>query len=179
MLEGVAAMRGEASGRCRAILRVAAILPLFALLSPPSAGAQGGPDQVQFVGTGQGLSFGALIPGEPRRIDPQVHADARAELRIAGRQSDGLVWFEVPTALIHIRGQGTIPLAFGSGDGIHLRAQGGQHVPFDPVIDQIEVRHRGNNIETTIYLGGTATPAADQAGGEYEATITAFIASDS
>jgi hypothetical protein len=125
------------------------------------------------------MAFGVLFPGEPRRIDPERDVDARAEFRITGGQRNGLVWFEMPSELVHSRNQGGIRLTYRGGDGIHIRAQGRQSLAFNPEVDQLEIRHTGNNAETIIYLGGTAAPSTEQASGAYEATITAFIVPDS
>jgi hypothetical protein len=156
-----------------------AALAVAVLLATPSESIGQQAEPLDFAPGAKSLVFGTLIPGQAARVDPGLDVSNRAEFRVIGRQSDGVVWFEMPSELVHARDQASIPVFFRAGDGIHVQAIGGGQVPFDPSVDQLEVRHRGNNTETTIYIGGTARPTAHQAGGDYEATITAFIIPDS
>jgi hypothetical protein len=158
--------------------RLALVAAVMSLMVPGVGTAQA-PEPLAFGNSPQGLVFGPLVPGTSDRIDPVTDAARRAEFRVVGRQSEGLVWFEMPAALVHTRGLDFLPLSFRHGDGIHVRALGGASEPFDPAVDQINIRHWGINTETKFYIGGTARPSAGQVGGAYEATITAFIIPDS
>jgi hypothetical protein len=120
------------------------------------------------------LTFGQVLPGIPESVRPD-------DLRHAGLfeiqgSADGVVRVEflLPDALVASFGA-LLPIAFGHGDGFadfsHGRPPRG--LRFDPRTPLIATL--GPNGRLLIRLGGTVTPARDQAGGPYHAAVSITV----
>lgn len=117
----------------------------------------------------QDLAFGLLQPGIPEVVLP-TDAARRAHVNVTG-QGDWIVTFTLPTALTSVEGV-TLPLVFGPTDG--YAGRNNSFTLFDP--NQPFTFRGQRNRPFSIYLGGTADPAVNQASGTYSATIIIFIA---
>lgn len=121
----------------------------------------------------QGLSFGSLIPGVSDRVTLQ-DAPRRAEITLSPGSSNATVGvrFIVPSSMVQSATGAQLPLAFGPGDGGIFDPGTGKLTVFDP---QAGTTVRLKNKPVTIYLAGTANPAAAQRAGPYSATVTLLI----
>ena len=112
----------------------------------------------------QDLGFGPVFPGIARTINA---TDAGSgEFLIAGGNSGGVdIAFTLPATLSD--GVNTMPVSFTAAAGADRTSA----AAFDPT-----ATHQGTLNGTTgdlrVYLGGTVTPAATQAAGNYTATAT-------
>ena len=121
------------------------------------------------MATQQNLSFGQLTPGVPMVVAP-TDVLRRAEVGIAGSGNFSMQ-FVLPAYLENIRGD-RIPLTFRATDGrVQIRNNA-------TVVDPraaFDVKIPKGQGSANIYLGGTATPAAGQVAGTYQATIVLMI----
>jgi hypothetical protein len=149
---------------------LAALIPFLSLVwLPDSLEGQGPPMAVQGQ---QDLSFGDLLGGLTKRVDPGDPTGA-AQIRVRGGRQTVELSFILPGAL-SANGGGSIPLHFGPGDAFFSESgHSGDRQPFDPTtpwtvtLDQPGWRW--------IYLGGTALPPPASPLGEYSGTITLTI----
>lgn len=119
----------------------------------------------------QGLRFGLLAGGAPVVVSP-LDAPRRAVLELVGAGHVTLT-FELPAGLAS-RGGATLPLRFGPGDGRIVFARSSREIVFDPN-EPVSFTLPPGLGTATVLLGGSAQPAAQQAPGEYTATITVFL----
>jgi hypothetical protein len=137
---------------------------LIVALTPDPALAQGSGAAIPV----QGLRFGTLIPGVPAAVS-SVDGAGRAAIEVSGR-GQITATFTLPAGLRTTGGE-LLPILFGATDGRIVNASNGNVEIFDP-----RAEHRfsigGSQNRATIYLGGTALPAANQTAGEYEGEIT-------
>lgn len=161
----------EWSRRAAAPLRRGAgawVAALLLLASP--AAAQGRRETVSALPL-QGLRFGMLAGGAPVVVSP-LDAGRRASLELVGSGHVTLT-FELPAGLAS-RGGATLPLRFGPGDGRIVFARSSREIVFDPS-EPVSFTLPPGLGAATVHLGGSAQPAAQQAPGEYTATITVFL----
>ena len=115
----------------------------------------------------QSLSFGSMLPGTSEVVSVQ-DGWRRGEMQIGG-SGQVSVRFVLPTALTNSAGQ-SIPVVFGGSDGAYVTAKTSSPTYFDPNVGT-KVNLTAGRGSATVYLGGTAKPAALQAAGSYSATV--------
>lgn len=145
-----------------------ALLAVFAALMVAPLGAQE-PSGATITPI-QGLGFGQLIGGFTEAVPP-TDVLQRAHIVIEGDRKLDLR-FVLPTTLQSVTGS-TIPLAFGSADGI-VSLENRPTVVFNPNAP-FTVPFQKKRGLAQVYLGGVATPAPDQAAGTYSATVTILL----
>lgn len=118
------------------------------------------------------LGFGTILAGTPVTVATS-DAVATAEVQLRGTQRAQVeLVFTLPAALTGPGG--TIPLTFGPSAAGYSAAQSiANQVPFDPRSPYRDVL--ANNGRASVYLGGTATPAAQQAPGTYTGVVQLSI----
>jgi hypothetical protein len=140
-------------------------ITLGALLLGVALQAQGKPVTVTGI---RGVTFGAVLPGVPRvvlRTDPANSG----QFDIKVPKSPVLLSFVLPVSMTGPAGA-LMPLTFGASDGGYSQTQSiGSQVGFDP--KQPYTAIVPNNGRASVFLGGTANPAANQRAGAYTATI--------
>ncbi len=119
----------------------------------------------------QDLAFGQIPAGTPSAIAP-TDAARRAEVDVGGT---GLYTLNVilPTEMVTMSGA-RFPISFDSSDGILRYRRLGWQLSFDPTTPT-SVWIPWWESGASVYLGGTAEPAASQPPGQYRATITVQI----
>jgi len=145
-------------------------MALLGAALPPVVGAQGKPLTVTGV---RGITFGAVFPGVPRVISRTEPANS-GQIDLKGpNRSDILLTFTLPLTMTGPAGA-QMPLAFGSSDAGYSQSQSiGSQVGFDP--KQSFTATFSNNGRGSVFIGGTANPAANQRAGAYAATITLTV----
>jgi len=130
--------------------------------------------QVSVLGI-RNLAFGPVIVGIPSSVAPsdplrsgqfRITAPAGSRVRLD---------FDIPTQLV---GPGTarLPIKFAKTDGMVVgNAPGSVPVALDPNLKANLKYDMGSSTAANIFLGGTVTPAANQAPGGYVATITLTV----
>lgn len=116
----------------------------------------------------QGLAFGSLQPGLDEWVPP-TDANRRAVLDVRGRgryTMDVQLPMSMTSALGH-----RVPLSFSSSDGVIQYLRTGRRQVFDPS-NPVPIRLHGWRRAFSVFLGGTAQPAANQPPGRYSAVIT-------
>ncbi|HSM05390.1 MAG TPA: hypothetical protein VK858_12295 [Longimicrobiales bacterium] len=156
--------------------RLMAGLGLTVLLLGAPLEAQGGPPtrgRPLRVDGQQELNFGQLLTGLPSAVLPNDPLNA-ARVQVSGeKDSDLLISFFLPAALIGPGGAG-VPLIFGPADaGYSAERSVDTQVPFDPAAPSV-IRLPGNG-RGLLFLGGTALPAGTLPAGDYAATVTLTI----
>lgn len=146
-----------------ALLGLAAAAPVA---SPLSA------QQALQVTASQALRFGIMLPGRSAvalRTDPAT----AAAFDITGQGTRQLqIAFTLPGAMSG-PGGATIPLAFGPADAGFSRDRSiASQVSFDPRVPYLAQLRGGRG---SVFLGGTATPSANQPSGNYTATLTITV----
>lgn len=119
------------------------------------------------------VAFGALLAGVNKSV---LRTDAinGGQLDISGPKNvQVMLTFTLPSSMTGPAGA-TLPLSFGSNDGgwsppqqIGTQIGFDPRVPFTAPLDQ--------NGKVSVYLGGTAKPAANQKAGSYTGTITLTV----
>lgn len=143
--------------------------PLCGAVVPAALGAQGKPLTVTGV---RGVTFGAVFPGVARVISRTDPANS-GQYDIKGPKGNVLLAFVLPLTMAGPAGA-QMPLAFGAGDAGYSQSQAiGSQVGFDP--KQPFTAVIPNNGRASVFLGGTANPAANQRAGAYTATITLTV----
>ena len=145
----------------------ACIAALLLLASPAAAQGRGSVSALPL----QGLRFGMLAAGTPVVVSP-LDSGRRAVLELVGSGHVTLT-FELPAGLAS-RGGATLPLRFGPGDGRIVFARSSREIVFDPN-EPVSFMLPPGLGTATVLLGGSAQPAAQQAPGEYTATIIVHL----
>jgi hypothetical protein len=144
--------------------------PLFGAMAPAVLGAQGKPLTITGV---RGVTFGAVFPGVPRVINRTDPANS-GQFDIKGpNRNNVLLSFVLPLTMTGPAGA-QMSLSFGSSDAGYSQSQAiGSQVGFDP--KQSFTATFSNNGRGSVFIGGTANPAANQRAGSYTATITLTV----
>jgi hypothetical protein len=151
-------------------MRVWTLVACGALLWPaPPAAAQ-----VSVAGI-RNLAFGPVIIGIPSTVAPtdalrsgQYHFTAPAGSRVR-------LDFDLPSQL-NGPGSARLPIKFGKTDAVILgNAPGSVLTVLDPNPQGKVKYNMGSSTAANIFLGGTVTPAANQAPGSYVATIVLTV----
>lgn len=121
----------------------------------------------------RGITFGAVFPGVPRVISRTDPANS-GQLDIKGpNRNQVLLSFVLPLTMTGPAGA-QMPLAFGSNDAGYSQSQAiGSQIGFDP--KQPFTATLSNQGRGSVFIGGTANPAANQRAGAYTATITLTV----
>ncbi len=119
----------------------------------------------------QGLRFGTLLPGVTTQV-PVGDGQRRAELRLVGGGRVTIA-FDLPPALLS-PGGARLPLVFGPSDGLFTFERGNRQSTFDPRAP-LQLTLPPGQGSGSLFLGGTAAPAAGQAPGTYTGTITVRV----
>ena len=142
------------------------------LAGAPPLLAQGRPIRVEGI---KPLAFGQMLAGAPvsiLRTDP-----ARAgQINLSAQpQSQIILQLTLPTAMTGPLGA-TLPIVFGVNDAgfSALGAITGQ-TAFDPRTSTVVITNSQNG-RGSVYVGGTAEPAFNQAPGTYTGVITLTVA---
>jgi hypothetical protein len=143
---------------------------LGAAATPSSLGAQGKPLTVTGV---RGLTFGAVFPGVPLVV-ARTDAANSGQLDIKGpNRSLVLLTFILPLTMMGPAGA-QLPLTFGASDAGYSQSQAiGSQIGFDP--KQPFTATLSNNGRGSVFVGGSANPAANQRAGAYTATLTLTV----
>jgi hypothetical protein len=120
----------------------------------------------------QGLTFGTLTPGVPSTITV-ADAARRAEFSITG-SGTYVLNFQLPAQLLSAGGN-TIPISFATNSARAVWNRFGLQFNFNPRT-AYTLWLPGLAGGARIYLGGTASPTATQAPGNYTATIRLVVA---
>lgn len=112
-----------------------------------------------------------LAPGLSTAVHP-LDSQRRAVLELRGSGSV-TVTFRLPEGMVQ-EGGGVLPLRFGQMDGRVEFARGNRVVEFDPR-QPLSLHIPAGTEGAVIYLGGTATPTANQPPGNYSAGISAQV----
>jgi hypothetical protein len=148
-------------GRAIGVVLMAVLLPAMAPSRPLQAQAS--------LSATQNLVFGQLTPGVPKRIAP-TDVINRGEYHMTGVGTFS-VMFSLPANLASTTTSATIPISFGATDAVIKK--GNQSTTFDPRAGT-SIKLTNGQGDADIMLGGTATPAAGQLAGTYQATITVY-----
>lgn len=146
-------------------------LGVAATLSVAPAAAQGRPLSVL---PQQDLTFGLLLPGVPATVSRLDAANA-GQFEVRGqRNAEVQIELTLPAMMISAGGA-TLPLQFTAGDGgVSTDRAVTSSRSFDPRVPL--VTSLPGNGKLYIFLGGTALPGSQQAGGAYAGTITLTVA---
>lgn len=138
---------------------------LFLCLAPAQAVAQA-------VVPVRGIDFGLLMPGTAETVTVR-DAWRRGEARI---EATGAVEIRIllPAELTASGAPGTVPLRFQEGDAAIVFPKTGKVTLFDPR-QPLRISIPASQKYVTLYLGGTATPPADQAAEEYSAPFVVVV----
>lgn len=126
------------------------------------------PLTVSFI---QDLDFGNVLPGVNKTIAPGDGADGRLQVAGASGYQVSLDFGTLPTALLS--GGNNLPISFGAGSAGHGTTSGSVGSLFNPGTGANANLSASGNL--FIFLGGTVSPAIDQAAGTYEADITVTV----
>lgn len=147
---------------------------LLGVVAPRALPGQGRPGvgTTPTVASEQSLTFGTMMPGVVETV-AVTDAWRRARIRIDGSGTYS-VRFIVPATLTSSSGA-TIPLTFGATDAAYNTQKSSALTTFDPQFgSKVSLTAGGGTV--WIYLGGVASPAAQQTAGPYSATVTIVIA---
>jgi hypothetical protein len=119
----------------------------------------------------RGLEFGLLLPGAAETVSIQ-DAWRRGEVRIEG---SGTVEIRLvlPAGLTSSTG-GDVPLLFQGGDAAVYYPKSGKLTVFDPR-QPLRINIPPGHGMVTLYLGGTAAPAPEQAAELYSAAFVVVV----
>ncbi|HUH12165.1 MAG TPA: hypothetical protein VMK65_03610 [Longimicrobiales bacterium] len=160
-----------ARGRGYAVLCLALSLS-YAWGPAPLQGQAGGGGGGLTLSAVQPLSYGLLTAGDPDAVtvDDVVR---RGELELKGKGQMEIMMV-LPASMLSPEGA-EIDLDFRFGDaGLQLKRAAGVTL-FDPTVSYSFFLDSKDS-PARIFLGGLASPAADQAAGEYSAQITVIVA---
>lgn len=136
---------------------------------PTPVCAQGRPLTVTGV---RGVTFGLLLPGVPLVVSRNDPANS-GEFDIRASRGQALLVFVLPVTMTGPAGA-LLPLTFSANDAGYSANQAiGSQVGFDP--RQPFTAAFPPNGRAAVFLGATATPAANQRAGAYAATITLSV----
>lgn len=150
------------TGRLTLALLLAGASPLL---------AQGRPIRVEGV---KPLAFGQILAGAPvtvLRTDPvkagQINLSAQPQSQI-------ILQLTLPAAMTGPLGA-TLPIAFGANDaGFSPQGAIASQAAFDPRSSVVVITNSQNG-RGSVYVGGTAQPAFNQAPGTYTGVITLTV----
>lgn len=147
----------------------ALVLGLAALVAAPAL-AQGRKIRVQGI---RPLSFGVLLAGTPTSILRTDPANS-GQFDLAAQNNDVVILtFSLPSTMGGPAGA-SMPLTFGGNDaGFSAQQSIADQVAFDPRLAYMAVMSKTGR--GSVFLGGTVTPAFNQAPGAYSATITLTV----
>ena len=148
------------------------LLAAVLLLTAPLAAGRA--QNIQVTGI-QGVSFGSMLPGVSTIVSrTDALRAARFDIKGAGTSRIVELRFTLPAALSG-PGGATLPLSYTAGDGGFSAEQSvASQIGFDPrtaYTATLSGPGRGS-----VFLGCRATPAANQAAGNYSATLTLTVA---
>jgi hypothetical protein len=151
-------------------MRLRALVCCGALLAPVAPATA----QVSVIGI-RDLAFGPVIVGIPSTVAPsdplrsgQYRITAPAGTRVR-------VDFDLPSRL-NGPGGARLTIKFAKTDAILVgNAPGSVPVVLDPNPQANQKFDMGSNTAANIFLGGTVTPAGNQAPGNYTATVTLTV----
>jgi len=116
------------------------------------------------------LAFGAVLPGFASTIAPTNPSNS-GQLNLTGTKSSYVFFtLSLPTAMTG-PGGASLPLSFGASSGGYSATQStSSETAFDPRTYQfVQLSGTGRG---SVFVGGTASPAANQVAGSYSATLT-------
>ena len=142
------------------------VLSLLAGQVRPAAG------QLQVNGL-RNLTFGNLTRGIPKYVPPSDPAISGEFDIITAIGNSVRIVFTLPTQLNGPAGA-TLPISFGNSDAIAISTRpNSTPVTFDP--KKAKNLNNFNSTRYLIFLGGTASPAANQQVGNYTGTVTMTV----
>lgn len=115
------------------------------------------------VQAGVDLDFGVVLPGVPTQVLP---VDGGTFTVAGAINQDVIVTFVLPPVLL--AGALSMPVSFDGGYGT-----GAPDTALDPTIGS--TLNTGATGGWNVFLGGTVTPAPDQAAGDYAGTVTLTV----
>jgi hypothetical protein len=119
----------------------------------------------------QPLAFGTMVPGVVEAV-AVTDAWRRAAVRLDG-SGQTLIRFVLPATLSDGKGN-TIPLTFGTTSAGYTTPKQASVSTFDPQTGtKINLKSAGGS--ATVYLGGTAMPAAKERAGTYSGTVVIVV----
>lgn len=147
------------------------ILALLCAGAPPLL-AQGRPIRVEGI---KPLAFGQILGGAPAvvvRTDPvkagQINLSAQPQSAI-------ILQLTLPSSMTGPLGA-TLPIVFGANDaGFSAQGAIGSQTAFDPRNSTVVITNSQNG-RGSVFIGGTAQPAFNQAPGTYSGVITLTVA---
>ena len=133
--------------------------------------AQGRPIRVEGI---KPLAFGQILAGAPvavLRTDPvkagQINLSAQPQSQI-------ILQLTLPSSMTGPLGA-TLPIAFGANDaGFSAQGAIGNQTAFDPRNSTVVITNSQNG-RGSVFVGGTAQPAFNQAPGTYSGVITLTV----
>ncbi len=151
------------------MLRRLAAAAVLVVAPPAAARAQ----NIQVTGI-QGVTFGSMLPGVSTVVSrTDGLRAARFDIKGAGNTRVVELQFSLPAALSG-PGGATLPLSYTAGDaGFSAQQSVANQIGFDPrtaYTATLSGPGRGS-----VFLGCRATPAANQAAGNYSATLTLTV----
>jgi hypothetical protein len=149
------------TGRVFRAIAIAALM-LLATRTPPVQA------QATFLST-QPLVFGQLTPGVAKHV-PTTDVINHGEYHMNGIGTFNVL-FVLPASLQNTTNAATIPLTFSTTDASIKHNT--TTTTFDPSAGT-SIKLTNGKPDADISLGGTATPAAGQLAGTYQATITVY-----
>lgn len=148
-------------------MRVVAIVCCAALLGPVAPAAA----QVSVLGL-RDLAFGPVIVGIPSTVLPSDPLRSGQYRITAPAGSRARIDFDLPNRLDG-PGGARLPIKFAKTDALIIgNAPGSVVTVLDPNPHAQQSYQMGNSTAANIFLGGTVSPAGNQAIGSYVATIT-------
>ncbi len=121
------------------------------------------------------LAFGTVVPATPLTVNPRTSTAAGKFELHGARNAQFSATFTLPAVLRAGVGGPTMPIAFGATSGCHdNRDRQNQCTVWDPRTPLVQrIRNAPPPNDTYfVWLGGTVSPAAAQAAGVYQGTIT-------
>lgn len=147
------------------------LMPALLCLSASPLLAQGRPIRVEGV---KPLAFGQILAGAPvavLRTDPvkagQINLSAQPQSQI-------ILQLTLPSSMTGPLGA-TLPIVFGANDaGFSAFGAIGSQTAFDPRNSTVVITNSQNG-RGSVFVGGTAQPAFNQAPGTYSGVITLTV----
>lgn len=120
------------------------------------------------------LDFGDVIAGFPVSVSRLDNANSGFYEVRGERNTEVALTFTLPASLLGIAGA-LLPIEFGPNDGGFAAVPApSSQVGFDPRVPLTQPL--SNSGRAYVWLGGTVRPAASQASGSYQATVTLTVA---
>jgi len=151
-------------------MRVWTLVACGLLLGPAKSAAA----QVSVAGI-RNLAFGPVIVGIPSIVAPSDAIRSGQYRFTAPAGSRVRIDFDLPSQLGG-PGGAKLPIKFGKTDAVAVgNAAGSVPVVLDPNPKANQKYDMGTNTAVNVFLGGTVTPAGNQAPGSYIATIVLTV----